>query len=67
MKGQQIREIRERLGLSRRKFAELYHVSAGTLHGWEIERFKIPLSAQVLMTLIDREPETIARILNSEG
>jgi putative transcriptional regulator len=67
MTGRQIREIRERLGLSRRKFAEIYHVSAGTLHGWEIERFKIPTSAQVLMTLIDREPDTIARILNSEG
>jgi putative transcriptional regulator len=67
MKGQQIRELRERLGLSRRRFAELYHISAGTLHGWEIDRFKIPLSAQVLMTLIDREPGTVARILNPEA
>jgi putative transcriptional regulator len=67
MKGHQIREIRERLGLSRRKFAERYHVSAGTLHGWEIERFRIPTSAEVLMTLIDRDPDAIAKILNSEG
>jgi DNA-binding transcriptional regulator YiaG len=67
MRGQQIREIRERLGLSRRKFAERYHLAAGTLHGWEIERYTIPLSAQVLLTLIDREPETIAAILARAG
>lgn len=61
-----IAELRHRLGLSQREFAERYRLSLHTVRGWEIGRAPKAGAAAILLELIAREPETIARILASD-
>jgi putative transcriptional regulator len=62
-----IRALRRRLGLSQPEFAARYQMSLRTLQNYEQGRDTPPASAMILLTLIDREPETIARILEENA
>jgi len=55
--------IRKKLGLSRRRFAERFHLDARTLQDWEQGRRTPDQAARVLLTVIEREPEAVARAL----
>jgi putative transcriptional regulator len=59
----EIRALRQRLGLTQAAFAERYHISPRVVANWESGRDGPSGSAATLLTLIEREPETIARIL----
>jgi len=59
----EFRALRQRLGLTQAAFAARYHLSRRTVEAWEAARHGLPQSASMLLTLIDREPETIAEIL----
>ena len=66
IEGMQIdpRAIRLSLGLTQRAFAERYRIPLRTVQRWEIEPERpINLYATLLLTLIQHEPETIARLL----
>jgi len=56
------RAIREALGLNVREFAERYRLPRRTVENWEQGR-RISWCATLLLTLIQRDPETIARLL----
>jgi putative transcriptional regulator len=58
-----IKAIREKTKLSQPKFAAAFHLDVATLRDWEQGRRQPERSAQVLLELIEREPETIQRIL----
>jgi len=56
------RAIREALGLNVREFAERYRLPRRTVENWEQGR-PISWCATLLLTLIQRDPERIARLL----
>lgn len=56
-------EIRSRLKLSQRAFAERYGFSAAAVRDWEQGRRTPEKAARTLLMLIDREPDAVARVL----
>ena len=64
IEGMQIdpRAVRSDLGLNVREFAERYRLPRRTVENWEQGR-RISWCATLLLTLIQRDPETIARLL----
>jgi putative transcriptional regulator len=59
--------VRKKLGLSRRKFAERYHLDPRTVQDWEQGRRTPDQAARVLLTVIEREPEAVERALSGTG
>ena len=62
-----VREIRESTGLSQEKFADLFHISVGTLRNWEQGRRRPDGPAAALLTAIRNDPEHVVAALNSAG
>lgn len=60
---EEIVELRTKLGLSQRAFAEGFQVPIGTVRGWEQGRRMPRGAASVLLTLIGRDPERIIKQL----
>jgi|SRR5215470_4726840 len=58
-----VRAIRKQQGLSQNEFAARYGIAPGTLRDWEQDRAQPDGSARVLLTIIDREPDAVARAL----
>ena len=58
-----IKDIRAKARMSQPAFAKAYHLEVSALRDWEQNRRTPERAAQVLLTLIEREPETIQRIL----
>ena len=54
------------MGLTRAAFAARYQLSLRTLQNYEQGRQSPPAGVLTLLTLIDREPETITRILRRD-
>jgi putative transcriptional regulator len=61
-----VRAIRKRQGLSQFEFASRYGLSIGSLRDWEQDRSQPDGAARILMTVIDKEPEAVARALKRE-
>lgn len=62
---QDIKSIRERLGLSQRQMANLMGVSVDTLQNWEQNRRKPRGAARTLLLIAARHPEAILEIMRS--
>ena len=62
LSGQQIRDIREKLGVSRGVFANQLRVSPRTLENWEQGRAKPNDQAKALILLVAKHPDTLARL-----
>ena len=58
-----VKLLRQRLGLSQVQFAQAYSIPIGTLRDWEQQRSKPDAPALALLRAIEREPETMARLL----
>jgi putative transcriptional regulator len=58
-----IRALRRRLGLTQAAFAARYHLSPRVVANWESGRATPSGSSTTLLTLIERAPDDIARIL----
>lgn len=58
-----ILNVRKRLGLSRRQFAERFHLDPRAIQDWEQGRRTPDRAARVLLTVIEREPEAVLRAL----
>ncbi len=59
--------LRKRLGLSRRKFADRFGLDARALQDWEQGRRVPDRAARALLTVIDRDPDAVARALGTQG
>lgn len=58
-----VKRLRERLGITQEEFAATYRIPVGTLRDWEQGR-KIPdAPARAYLTVIARNPETVAEML----
>ena len=58
--------LRKRLRLSRRKFADRFGLDARALQDWEQGRRVPDRAARVLLTVIDHDPEAVARALGTQ-
>lgn len=52
-------EVRHRMGLSQKEFAELLDVSLGTLRGWEQGRREPTGTARTLLRVAEKHPEAL--------
>jgi putative transcriptional regulator len=60
-----VKQVRRKLGLSQNDFAETFGINAATLRNWEQGRRQPEGPARVLLTIIDREPAAVRRVLTS--
>ncbi len=60
-----VKQVRSKLGLSQIDFAETFGINAATLRNREQGRRQPDGPARVLLTIIDREPAAVQRVLLS--
>jgi putative transcriptional regulator len=58
--------LRKRLKLSRQKFADRFGLDVRAVQEWEQGRRIPDRAARVLLTVIDRDPESVVRALTAE-
>jgi putative transcriptional regulator len=58
-----VKLLRQQLGMTRTEFAETFHIPLGTLLDWEQHRTTPDAPALALLQAIEREPETMRRLL----
>jgi len=60
-----VRALRKRLNLTQQEFATRFHLPLGTIRDWEQGAHRPDKAAQVLLTIIARDPDAVARALES--
>ena len=58
-----VRAIRTKLGVTQAEFAQRYGFGLSTVRDWEQGRTQPDQAARSYLTVIDREPETVGRVL----
>lgn len=58
-----VRALRQKLNLTQRQFAVRFHLPLGTVRDWEQGVHRPDQAAQVLLTVIARDPDAVARAL----
>jgi len=58
-----VRALRTRLNLTQEEFAARFHLPLGTVRDWEQGAHRPDKAAQVLLTVIARDPEAVQRAL----
>ncbi len=58
-----VQALRKQLKLTQRQFAERFHLPLGTVRDWEQGAHRPDKAAQVLLTIIARDPDGVARTL----
>ncbi len=58
-----VKVLRQRLGLTQVEFAEAFGLPVSTLRDWEQNRCVPDAPARALLRAIEREPETMRRLL----
>ncbi len=53
------REIRERLGMTQREFAQAFHIALGTLRDWEQGVRRPDSTAQAYLWVIEENPKAV--------
>jgi len=61
--GRDVRQLRERLGLSQREFATRFSINLRRLQDWEQGRCAPDSVILAYLKIIDREPELVRRVL----
>lgn len=59
--GRQIRQLRNRLGLSQQEFADMYGIPASSIRQYEIGRYMPPPATRAYLKVIEAEPEVARR------
>jgi putative transcriptional regulator len=67
MRASRIRQMRQRLGLTQKAFAKMFHLNLGALRAWEQGRRKATGPVCTLLATIEAEPDMVARILARKG
>jgi len=65
--GRRIRGLRNRLGLTQEGFAERYGIPLSAIRQYEIARTMPPPAVRAYLTIIEREPEMVARALDPDA
>ena len=59
-----VKALRQRLGMTQAEFAEAFRLPISTLRDWEQHRSTPDAPARALLQAIEREPETMRRLLS---
>lgn len=59
-----VKALRQRLGMTQAEFAEAFRLPISTLRDWEQRRSTPDAPARALLQAIEREPETMRRLLS---
>jgi putative transcriptional regulator len=60
-----VKALREKLGMTQREFADAFGLPVGTLRDWEQRRSLPDAPARALLRAIEKEPETMRRLLSN--
>jgi putative transcriptional regulator len=60
-----VRALRQKLNLTQEEFAKRFHLPLGTVRDWEQGAHRPDKAAQVLLTVIAKDPDAVARALES--
>jgi putative transcriptional regulator len=60
-----VRALRRKLSLTQEEFAARFHLPLGTVRDWEQGAHRPDKAAQVLLTVIAKDPDAVARALES--
>ena len=60
-----VRALRKKLNMTQEQFAERFHLPLGTVRDWEQGAHRPDKAAQVLLTVIAKDPDAVARALES--
>jgi putative transcriptional regulator len=60
-----VRALRKRLKMTQEEFATRFHLPLGTVRDWEQGAHRPDRAAQVLLTVIAKDPDAVARALES--
>lgn len=60
-----VRALRKKLNLTQEEFAARFHLPLGTVRDWEQGAHRPDKAAQVLLTIIAKDPDAVARALES--
>jgi putative transcriptional regulator len=60
-----VRALRKKLNLTQEEFAARFHLPLGTVRDWEQGAHVPDRAAQVLLTVIAKDPDAVARALES--
>ncbi len=60
-----VRAVRDALNLSQQKFADLYGLPVATIQNWESGRRKPELAAKLLLKVIEKSPELVAKAIRA--
>jgi|SRR5689334_18762527 putative transcriptional regulator len=58
-----VRALRQKLNLTQEQFASRFHLPLGTIRDWEQGAHRPDKAAQILLTVIARDPDAVARAL----
>ena len=58
-----VRALRKQLNLTQQEFAARFHLPLGTVRDWEQGAHRPDKAAQVLLTIIARDPDAVVRAL----
>jgi len=58
-----VRALREKLNLTQEEFAARFHLPLGTVRDWEQGAHRPDRAARVLLTVIEKDPDGVARAL----
>jgi putative transcriptional regulator len=61
-----VRAVRKKLNLTQEEFAARFHLPLGTVRDWEQGAHIPDKAAQVLLTVIAKDPDAVARALESQ-
>ena len=60
-----VRALRDKLNLTQEEFAARFHLPLGTVRDWEQGAHRPDKAAQALLTVIAKDPDAVARALES--
>ena len=60
-----VRALRKKLNMTQQEFATRFHLPLGTIRDWEQGAHCPDKAAQVLLTVIAKDPDAVARALES--
>ena len=60
-----VRALRRKLNLTQEEFAARFHLPLGTVRDWEQSAHRPDKAAQVLLKVIEKEPDAVRRALES--
>src|SRR3954454_12142314 len=58
-----VRALRKKLNLTQEQFSARFHLPLGTVRDWEQGAHRPDKAAQVLLTVISKDPDAVARAL----